>query len=117
MQKPFMIVNILIRYMYGRTKVSETPASGRTPVHVYYSRIPDSIIVESGISADVKHTFLMSVGPDQNETKLFYEQGSYFYNAYFLSVNISIRMIMFTSNNRTNYSRINFFYYHLICRV
>lgn len=63
--------------MHGLTKVAETPESGRTPVHVYYSKIPKTIIIAAGISSIVRHTFLMSVGPDKNETKSYYEKGIY----------------------------------------
>ncbi|XP_060567708.1 protein-glucosylgalactosylhydroxylysine glucosidase-like [Ruditapes philippinarum] len=62
-------------YMHGLTKIAETPESGRTPVHVYYSRVPNSVVIEAGKTATVKHTFLMAVGRYKDETKKFYKQG------------------------------------------
>lgn len=63
------------KYMFGTTKVAETPESGKTPVHVYYSSIPDTVVIEAGISTEVRYTFLMSVGPDKEQTRSYYEKG------------------------------------------
>ncbi|XP_060582374.1 protein-glucosylgalactosylhydroxylysine glucosidase-like isoform X2 [Ruditapes philippinarum] len=62
-------------YMHGLTKIAETPESGRTPVHVYYSRVPNSFVIGAGKTTTVKHTFLMAVGRYKDETKKFYIQG------------------------------------------
>ncbi|KAL4238539.1 Protein-glucosylgalactosylhydroxylysine glucosidase [Mactra antiquata] len=63
------------RYTSGKTKEAETPESGHTPVHVYYSVIPTMIMVKGGSIINKTNVFLMSVSPFQHDARASYIKG------------------------------------------
>lgn len=61
--------------MYGTIKVPESPTSGQTPVHVYYTKPLDRIRFEMGQKVSEKYVALMSVSPYKLDALKTYRTG------------------------------------------
>ena len=60
--------------MRGSTKEPETPTSGKTPVHVFYDKVPSMLTSQPG-SRHTRWTFLTSIHVDKARAKSAYLLG------------------------------------------
>ena len=66
------------RYTYGQAKIPETSTSERVPVHIFYSTVPDQIIVHGNIPAHTyKHLYLAAISPFPDEARESFLQGNH----------------------------------------
>ena len=64
------------RYMYGTIKEPETTTSGLTPVHVFYTRAPSSILIPAGTQLSGNYVVLMAASPFRQEALDAYLKGT-----------------------------------------